>query len=71
MRSGLPRVGRGKRRLHVRDARALEALGNRGRLSFASFLYEELRASERLGLSREWLEGLLYGNGIRVLARSG
>jgi predicted TIM-barrel fold metal-dependent hydrolase len=42
-----------------------------GRLVFTSFLYEELRAikkaAERAGLSREWLEGLFYHNGLRLL----
>jgi hypothetical protein len=44
---------------------------DRGRLRFTSFLYEELRAIrkavERLGLGRTFVEGLFYGNGMRLL----
>jgi glutamate-1-semialdehyde 2,1-aminomutase len=41
------------------------------KLVFTSFLYEELRAIrkavERLSLSREWVRGLFYDNGARLL----
>ena len=41
------------------------------RIVFTSFLYEELRAIrkavERLGLGREFVEGLFYGNGMKLL----
>jgi hypothetical protein len=43
------------------------------KLVFTSFLYEELRAIkravERLGLSRDWVEGLFWRNGMELLAR--
>jgi len=42
-----------------------------GKLRFTSFLYEELRAIkravERLGLSREFVEGVFYTNGMDLL----
>lgn len=42
-----------------------------GKLVFTSFLYEELRAVhkavERLGLGRNFVEGLFYGNGMALL----
>jgi hypothetical protein len=43
----------------------------RGKLVFTSFLYEGLRAIkaavERLGLGRDFVERLFYGNGMRLL----
>jgi len=43
-----------------------------GKLVFTSFLYEEIRAVrkavERLGLGRDFVEGLFYDNGMRLLA---
>lgn len=42
-----------------------------GKIVFTSFLYEELRALkravERIGLPREFVEGLFYKNGMRLL----
>ncbi len=45
-----------------------------GRLRFTSFLYEELRAIkkavERLGLPRDFVQGLFYDNGMKLLKRA-
>lgn len=49
----------------------LSVCDTRGKLVFTSFLYEELRAirkaTERLGLGRDFLEALFYTNGKRLL----
>ncbi len=46
-----------------------------GRVAYTSFLYEELRAIrravERLGLSREYVEGFFDGNARRLLGAAG
>ncbi|MBN2311603.1 MAG: amidohydrolase family protein [Candidatus Hydrogenedentes bacterium] len=46
-----------------------------GKLQFTAFVYEELRAIkkavDRLGLSREFVEGLFYANGMRLLRSIG
>ncbi|MBI5094624.1 MAG: amidohydrolase family protein [Candidatus Hydrogenedentes bacterium] len=50
---------------------SLSISDDHGKLVFTSFLYEELRAIrkavERLGLGPDFIEGLFYGNGIRLL----
>ncbi len=50
---------------------SLSISDDHGKLVFTSFLYEELRAIrkaiERLGLSRDFVKGLFYENGMRLL----
>ena len=50
---------------------SLSISDDHGKLKFTSFLYEELRAVrkavERLGLGRDFVDGLFYSNGMRLL----
>lgn len=51
---------------------AMSISDDHGKLQFTSFLYEELRAVkkavERLGLGREFVEGIFYSNGMKLLS---
>lgn len=50
---------------------ALSISDDHGKLKFTSFLYEELRAVrkavDRLGLGREFVDGIFYTNGMKLL----
>jgi len=50
---------------------SLSISDDHGKIRFTSFLYEELRAArkavERLGLGRDFVEGLFFGNGMKLL----
>ena len=50
---------------------ALSISDDHGKLVFTSFLYEQVRAikkaTERLGLGRDFLEGIFFGNGMKLL----
>jgi hypothetical protein len=50
---------------------SLSISDDHGKLRFTSFLYEELRAIrkavERLGLGEDFVEGLFYANGMKLL----
>ena len=50
---------------------AISITDDHGKIVFTSFLYEELRAMkravERLGLDRAYVEGMFYGNGMKLL----
>ena len=50
---------------------SLSISDDHGKLRFTSFLYEELRAVkkavERLGVGRDFVDGLFYGNGMKLL----
>lgn len=50
---------------------SLSISDDHGKIPFTSFLYEELRAArkaiERIGLGRDYVEGLFYKNGMKLL----
>ncbi|MCL4694066.1 MAG: amidohydrolase family protein [Candidatus Hydrogenedentes bacterium] len=52
---------------------ALSISDDHGKLTFTSFLYEELRAIkhavERLGLGKDFVEALFFGSGMKVLGK--
>lgn len=51
---------------------SLSISDDHGKLRFTSFLYEQLRAMQkaclRLGLDRQFVEGIFYGNGMQLLS---